>query len=352
MSLNFLNQLELSTERRNELEPRVQSLVDLVQKEGLVPKIEQRAEMLAEILGEPHERLSNLFNSLSRFFPDLPEEQGEHCKLMYVLTSVIGTKLDLLKRKGSSSSFGEDLKRIGYAGFLHDIGKSALSSRLIQRIDEGVYLDREYFELMKLHIITGYMVLSEAADLLDKGKEESGSYLKKIAVAVACHHEEMGGFGYVGLKGEEIPLVSRATALVDSLLAMARRRGYDPAIPPEEAYQELYRCSGLPFDKDLLGECNKRKLAAFEKQSDYRERLVSMIQRNTKYGQIYPRDLDISYTDISLLDMPALEEVYLAIRLRSEKQFDPNIVQAFRDYVSKNPGRIKKLVQKKVIELI
>ena len=59
--------------------------------------------------------------------------------------------------------------------------------------------------------------------------------------------------GYpLGLKGEEIPLMSRIINVVDSYDVMTSDRIYKKAIGQEDAIIELKQCSGTQFDPKIV----------------------------------------------------------------------------------------------------
>ncbi len=66
------------------------------------------------------------------------------------------------------------------------------------------------------------------------------------------HHEYWDGSGYpFGLQGEQIPLECRIIALVDAYDTMTHDRPYSKAVSPQEALEEIARCSGTQFDPKL-----------------------------------------------------------------------------------------------------
>ena len=70
---------------------------------------------------------------------------------------------------------------------------------------------------------------------------------------VRSHHERYDGFGYPdGLKGKEIPLISRIIFVADSYDAMTSDRPYRAGMPKEVALEELLRCSGTQFDPTVV----------------------------------------------------------------------------------------------------
>ena len=70
---------------------------------------------------------------------------------------------------------------------------------------------------------------------------------------VRHHHERWDGKGYPdGLVGDEVPLLARIIAVADSYDAMTSNRPYRPAREDKIAMEELVRCSGTQFDKEIV----------------------------------------------------------------------------------------------------
>lgn len=79
--------------------------------------------------------------------------------------------------------------------------------------------------------------------------------LQHIADLILYHHEKWDGSGYpTGLKHKAIPLECRVLALVDAYDAMTSKRPYRICIKPEQALQEIKRCSGTQFEPKLARE--------------------------------------------------------------------------------------------------
>lgn len=74
-----------------------------------------------------------------------------------------------------------------------------------------------------------------------------------IADAILTHHENWDGSGYPeGLKGEEIPLVSRIISIVDAYDTMTSDRPYRKAFAKEQAIAEIRRYSGTKYDPKMV----------------------------------------------------------------------------------------------------
>ncbi|MFP4662716.1 MAG: HD domain-containing phosphohydrolase [Halanaerobiales bacterium] len=130
------------------------------------------------------------------------------------------------------------VKNIEWAGLVHDIGKILISKKILNK--EGVLTADEYTQIKK-HTVWGYEVLV------------SSDELKEIAVYVRHHHERWDGMGYPdGLKGKEIPRVSRIIGLADSWDTMRSDRIYRKKLSKEVAIEELKVNRGTQFDPEVV----------------------------------------------------------------------------------------------------
>ena len=132
----------------------------------------------------------------------------------------------------------DDLERLVFAAMFHDIGKVAIANKIL---DKTGSLNPAEYEMMKEHTLIGYNILSKI------------DCLKDVAKDVLHHHERYDGTGYpFGLKGNDIPYISRIISIVDAFEAMTSDRIYRKKISKEEAKKELNRCKGTQFDPDLV----------------------------------------------------------------------------------------------------
>ena len=73
------------------------------------------------------------------------------------------------------------------------------------------------------------------------------------AIIAGQHHEKWDGSGYPeGLKGEDIDICGRITALADVFDALASERCYKPAWPLEKVLDLLREERGKHFDPALV----------------------------------------------------------------------------------------------------
>ena len=154
---------------------------------------------------------------------------GNHSQRMAELSEALAAKLGLPS---------EEIKIIHWAALLHDIGKIAIPDDILRRPGP---LTREEWVVVRKHPEIGAEILMMVPEL------------SKVAELVKLHHERINGGGYpIGLKGNEIPLGARILAVLDAYSAMTDGRAYRQARSPEEAKEELRRCSGSEFDPQVV----------------------------------------------------------------------------------------------------
>ncbi len=128
----------------------------------------------------------------------------------------------------------EDIETLRIASLLHDIGKIGTYDVIL---DKPKSLSHEEFNLINLHPVRGEEILRPIKQL------------EHLLPVIRHHHERIDGMGYPdGLKGEEIPLLSRILCVADSYDSMTSDRPYRPAGVQGYAVAELKRCSGSQFD--------------------------------------------------------------------------------------------------------
>jgi HD-GYP domain-containing protein (c-di-GMP phosphodiesterase class II) len=99
--------------------------------------------------------------------------------------------------------------------------------------------NEEWIEIRK-HPETGYRIAQASPELFT------------IADYILCHHERWDGKGYPqGLQGEDIPLLSRIIAVVDSFDAMTHDRPYRKAMPVKVVIDEIVKNAGAQFDPQI-----------------------------------------------------------------------------------------------------
>jgi HD-GYP domain-containing protein (c-di-GMP phosphodiesterase class II) len=132
----------------------------------------------------------------------------------------------------------ERLYQVEVAALLHDVGKIGVPDAILKKAGP---LTPEERVLINRHPEYSWSILR-----LFPGLEEASLY-------ALHHHESMDGTGYpAGLKGSDIPLVSRIICVIDAFDAMVSNRCYRQGLPHAEAIARLNRSSGTQFDPAVL----------------------------------------------------------------------------------------------------
>ena len=128
--------------------------------------------------------------------------------------------------------------QVEVAALLHDVGKIGVPDAILKK--SGPLTDEER-TLINRHPEYSWSTLR-----LFAGLEEASLY-------ALHHHESMDGRGYpAGLRGSEIPLVSRIISVIDAYDAMVSNRCYRRALSHGDAVSELVRRSGSMFDSEVV----------------------------------------------------------------------------------------------------
>jgi ribonuclease P protein subunit RPR2 len=144
-----------------------------------------------------------------------------------------------------------DFPEIEFGFLLHDIGKVAVSDRILFKptaLSEPERKQMEEHPIKGSEIIRGIGFLGEAAEV------------------VRSHHERWDGTGYPdGLAGEQIPLAARVFALADVLDALTSDRPYRPASSLATAREMISAESGTQFDPRVVEAFNTIADATFDR---------------------------------------------------------------------------------------
>jgi putative nucleotidyltransferase with HDIG domain len=142
---------------------------------------------------------------------------------------------EIAKAAGYSEA---DQDLVHTAGLLHDIGKFIFP-------DSILFADRklsdEDWEIVKRHPAQGAKVVRKVDGY------------GPVADIILCHHERIDGKGYPrGLRGDEVPMLSRMISIADTYDVMTARDSYRDPVTPSEAIAELRRVSGSQLDGELV----------------------------------------------------------------------------------------------------
>jgi putative nucleotidyltransferase with HDIG domain len=124
-----------------------------------------------------------------------------------------------------------ETKKAGLAGLLHDLGKAAIPSEILNK--PGALTEDE-FTLVKLHPERGHELLLKA------------SITDEVTLDVCLHHhEKVNGTGYPKkLKAEEISIFAKMGAVCDVYDAITSNRPYKDGWEPGVSLQRMAQWNG------------------------------------------------------------------------------------------------------------
>jgi diguanylate cyclase (GGDEF)-like protein/PAS domain S-box-containing protein len=181
-----------------------------------------------------HEKNSvkvNIVKSLLTTLQQKSPETNQHNERMRKLAIKLGEKIGLQQT---------EIDKLNLLALLHDIGETVLPAEILNKPKQ---LTEKEWEKIKNHPSIGYRICSEVEEY------------SNVANEVLTHHERWDGNGYPkGLKGDNIPIVSRIISIVDAYDVMTHKRPYNKTYTQEEALEELQKNINGQFDPDLTKE--------------------------------------------------------------------------------------------------
>ncbi len=218
--------------------------------------------------------------ALAKLAESRDPQTGAHLERMREYCRVLVEELSSWN-KYSDEIDGEYVQLVYMTSPLHDIGKVGIPDSVL--LKPGKFTAEE-FEIMKQHTLIGGQTLGAAVRL-----HPEAQFLRMAYDIAMTHHERFDGRGYPqGLKGEEIPLCGRITALADVYDALTTRRVYKPKMSHEETRDMLVEGNGKHFDPDVVQAFRNREdnFAAINRRFD--ENVVSTGEPVTFLGTHVP----------------------------------------------------------------
>jgi putative nucleotidyltransferase with HDIG domain len=165
----------------------------------------------------------------------------QHCVQVGMISYYIAKWIGLSER---------DAFVVGKAGYLHDIGKSRIDSKIL--LKPSKLTDAEYEE-MKHHTTLGYEIISRSA--------MDGNELKLVALQ---HHERLDGRGYPNhITGDRMHPFSKIVAVADVYSAMISSRIYQKKRDLLYVLRELHRLSFAELDPQVTHAFIQRMIPNF-----------------------------------------------------------------------------------------
>lgn len=141
----------------------------------------------------------------------------------------------------------EQIEHIFLFSPMHDVGKIGIPDDILRKPSK---LSAAEFDVMKTHPAKGREIIDAVLKDFGLGTFGHASILRNIA---EYHHEAIDGSGYPsGLKGDEIPIEARISAVADVFDALTSRRSYKAAWSNEDAFAMLRQMSNSKLDRDCV----------------------------------------------------------------------------------------------------
>jgi len=221
------------TETDDELEGFEAGAVDYITKPVSPPIVRARVRTHLSLVRMEELRASRLeiVQRLGLAAEYKDNETGLHVIRMSHFSRILGIAAGMTEHEA------DDLL---HAAPMHDVGKIGIPDRILQKPGP---LDAEEWKIMQSHVTIGAEIIGEHA----------GGMLALARSIALTHHEKYDGSGYPNaLKGEEIPLVGRITAIADVFDALTSERPYKKAWSEDEALAFLHEQKGRHFDPQLV----------------------------------------------------------------------------------------------------
>ena len=152
-----------------------------------------------------------------------------------------------------------EIEDIELAAQLHDLGKIAIPDSIL--LKPGKLTAVEVAE-MRRHCRIGMKIIQPKPTFASpRSTGVNPNRLTQMAAMIAStHHERWDGEGYpCGLRGEQIPIEGRITAVADVFDALSSKRPYKEAFDFNECFDMIEAERGKHFDPNVLDALHERR---------------------------------------------------------------------------------------------
>ncbi|HEY0843278.1 HD-GYP domain-containing protein [Methylotenera sp.] len=135
----------------------------------------------------------------------------------------------------------KQIKDLGLAGLLQDIGKVKIPKDLLQKKEK---ISAEEYEIFKKHVDYALALL-----------EVTSNISSTTMIAVSQHHERIDGSGYpFQLKGKQISLPGQMAGLIDTYCALTSNKAYAKGVYNQSALEKIHALRDNKFDGHLIDQ--------------------------------------------------------------------------------------------------
>lgn len=138
--------------------------------------------------------------------------------------------------------FGEkEIDVLSVAALLHDYGKLGIDDNILKKPGR---LTGQEIDHIKQHVVLTRKILDQMY---------FARKYRNVPLIASSHHERLDGSGYMnGLKGNDIPFMSKILAVADVFEALTAKRHYRDALAPEQALEIIEEDAKTQFDENII----------------------------------------------------------------------------------------------------
>ena len=276
----------------------------------LYAKQKRLVGLVAAQMYEAEQQNNLMIDILSHVVEFRNGESGLHVRNVHTITELL---LERLRQKGIYPLSSADVAIISTASALHDIGKIAIPSEILNKPGK---LTPEEFETIKTHTTIGAGMLRDLPIYQDKP-------LVKISYEICrWHHERYDGKGYPdGLKGDDIPISAQVVSLADVYDALTSKRVYKPPFSHPAAVKMILEGQCGTFNPVLL-ECLTELSGAIQQALTQTDMWAFHQSTSDIAGEILRHeDVSVSKRTLQLLEHERIKHDFFAA-LTDEIQFE------------------------------
>lgn len=194
-------------------------------------ELQQKLEEIKALQKEIEETQKEVVFTMGAIGESRSKETGNHVKRVAEYSKLLAKYYGLDE---------DEIEKLKQASPMHDIGKVAIPDAILNKPGR---FDESERRIMDTHAELGYTMLAYSERPL----------LKCAAIVAYEHHEKWDGSGYPrSLKGEDIHIYGRITALADVFDALGSDRCYKKAWDDTKIFELFREEKGKHFDPKLI----------------------------------------------------------------------------------------------------
>ncbi|MGB2831663.1 MAG: HD-GYP domain-containing protein [Methylotenera sp.] len=159
----------------------------------------------------------------------------------YAYNHALNVSITLMAFASFMSLPKTQIKNLGMAGLLQDIGKGKLPPQLLHK--EGKISSAE-FSILKKHVDYAIAILRETEDIPES-----------VINVIAEHHERFDGSGYPNeLSGTQINMSGQMAGLIDTYCAITTNKVYAKGVYNQVALEKIHKLRDTKFNSALVNQ--------------------------------------------------------------------------------------------------